>query len=109
MLVAVKFTRSWRAYNAGEIAGFSPAIARELVSSEAAVPLSLEDLKSEKARAKQEATVHLSESRKKEIAALDGHYQDWIDKLDPKKDKAQIKKLKDEKDLMGRLISESKG
>jgi hypothetical protein len=109
MLVPVKFTKNWRGYNAGEVAGFDPVLAGDLVGSDAAVFLSRDEVQKVQAEEKQGAKDALQAERESRIQESNLFYRNLIEKLDPKKDKNRIDMLQAEREKMAKLLSEQKG
>jgi len=120
MLIPVKFNRSWRAYNAGEIAGFEPELASDIVSCGAAELVLSEELEQLKKSKKQVEHDSLDERRKAKINASNIAYnlqiakvQDRLEKkkaagMDTKEEERLTKKMESEKGNIATLIAESK-
>jgi hypothetical protein len=108
MLVPIKFTKGWKGYNAGEVAGFDPALALDIVSSDVGIPLTLDEIQKVKDSEKAEDKEKVRKLRAERIKASRKLYRGLIDRLDPKRDKERIKALTDESEKIARLISEQR-
>lgn len=108
MRVNIRFLQGWNGYNAGEVAAFDPVLAGQIVDSDVAEPVLLEEIEQSKKEEKQAGKDRLNAARAERIRESNRYYSQMVAALDPEVNKAWIDKAEAESKKMATLISEQK-